>query len=294
MTLDFLAVHDALLGQGAVDLGDGFRALQVGKILSFAMDGGGFRGRGGPADPYYADFACRSLKLLAPEHTAIQEAASWVSELSPAPKDAIDAFSRTNVLRMAGRALPDIDARKILSSQALGNGLFSRLGERQPSAYNTFLANLTLAALGDPIEVSGLEQLLIDGGFGDMPGETVPQTSATAAAVSVLLMSGTLKPDTSDGVCEFLCSMQASDGGFLAHPAAPHSDLLSSYVAYLSLVMLGGEEAADVQGLGRFLRGVALPDGGFLSCGLDTETDVEYTFYGLGLLCLLRLKSEEA
>jgi len=294
MTLDFLAVHDALLAQGASDLGDGFRALQEQKILSFAMDGGGFRGRGGPADPYYADFACRSLKLLAPEHEAIQESATWVSELPQEPKDAIEVFSRTNVIRMAGRPLPDGDARKVLARQAIGNGLYSRPGERRPSAYNTFLANLTLAALGDSIEVNGLEQLLIDGGFGDMPGETVPQTSATAAAVSVLLMSGNLEPDVSDGVCEFLCSMQASDGGFLAHPAAPHSDLLSSYVAYLSLVMLGGEEAVDAQGLGRFLREVALPDGGFLSCGLDTETDVEYTFYGLGLLCLLRLKSEEA
>jgi prenyltransferase beta subunit len=126
----------------------------------------------------------------------------------------------------------------------------------------------------------------VEDGYLDTPGGSAPQTSATAAAAGVLLMAGE-RPD----VAPFLLHMQAKDGGFLAHPAAPHSDLLSTYSAYLTLVLLGEEDAVDHGALGRFLRSTALAEGGFRSCPLDPEADVEYTFYGVAAIALLKARS---
>lgn len=278
MKLNFLAVHDELLRMGAASLSPEFCRRQVAYVQSFRCDDGGFRGRGGGSDPYYTDFACRTLWLLG-ETSSLASAADSVSVLANPPADAIEAFCRLNVLRLAGRALPSPPLR-----HGLGDGGFARPGSEKLSAYHTFLSWLILAALAEdlPALPAGLADLRFEGGFCETAGEDSPQTSATAAAAAVLLMAG-----EAPLVTDFLVRMQATDGGFLAHPTAPHGDLLSTYTAFLTLAVCGDEDLVDRRAMAQFLKATALPDGGFRSCLLDLEGDVEYTFYGLATTCLL-------
>lgn len=283
MNLDFLAVHDATLRLGASLVSPGFKSKQIEFILSCQCDDGGFRGRGGGSDPYYTDFACRTLWLLG-ESTG--SAVDSVLSLGLPPKDVIEAFCRLNVLRLAGclESVSQDGFRSALDRQIIGGGIYARPGASTASAYHTFLAWLTRSALGDVVDIdtSALEALRVDGGFCESSGETAPQTSSTAAATGALLMAG-CDPD----IDEFLSRMQATDGGFLAHPSAPHGDLLSTYTAYLTLAMTGHEGSVDARSMATFLKETAFPDGGFRSCSLDMEADVEYTFYGVATTALL-------
>ena len=82
--------------------------------------------------------------------------------------------------------------------------------------------------------------------------------------------------------------MQAGDGGFLAHAAAPESDLLSTFTALTALAGLAALERADLASAGRFVRSLAEPDGGFRSSASDPEADIEYTYYGAAVVALLQ------
>ena len=59
--------------------------------------------------------------------------------------------------------------------------------------------------------------------------------------------------------------------------------------ACLTLWGLGGLQPIDVAAVARFLRSTAQAGGGFLACYGDEVPDVEYTYYGVGTLALLRL-----
>ena len=64
--------------------------------------------------------------------------------------------------------------------------------------------------------------------------------------------------------------------------------MLSTFTGLLTLWGLGGLEPIDVAAVERFLRSAACPAGGFLACPADQSPDVEYTYYGVGTLALLR------
>jgi geranylgeranyl transferase type-2 subunit beta len=291
LTLDFLAVHDALLAQGAASFSPEFRRRQAASVMSFRCADGGFRGRAGDSDPYYTDFACRTLRLLGDGSTALQGAAYYVLNLATPPKDVIDVFCRLNVLRLAGMLEDGATSvyRETLTRMSLAA---AKPDQELLDAYQTFLACLCRGILGEAVtvDVGRLPALQDAREDARAPGGPQFQTSTTAAAAAVLLMSGAMTPAQAESIGAFLAHMQAEDGGFLAHPAAPHSDLLSTYTAFVTLAMLGFEDDADAVALARFLKGTALPEGGFRSCALDTDTDVEYTFYGVAAMALLHAK----
>jgi geranylgeranyl transferase type-2 subunit beta len=87
--------------------------------------------------------------------------------------------------------------------------------------------------------------------------------------------------------------MQADDGGLRAQPSAPVGDLLSTFTAMVALASVGALELLDLAAAGRFAGSLRTPEGGFRSCALDPEADVEYTYYGLGTLALLRAHLDE-
>jgi hypothetical protein len=45
----------------------------------------------------------------------------------------------------------------------------------------------------------------------------------------------------------------------------------------------------NVAAVARFIRSTACLGGGFRACAMGDEPDIEYTYYGLGSLALMRL-----
>ncbi|HUV38803.1 MAG TPA: prenyltransferase/squalene oxidase repeat-containing protein, partial [Planctomycetota bacterium] len=112
-------------------------------------------------------------------------------------------------------------------------------------------------------------------------------TNPTAAALGILSTLDALDATTARRARTFLVSMQRADGGFAATPGAPVSDLMSSFTALAALGDTGSLEDVRLGDLGRYVKGLALEPGGFRGSPADEATDVEYTYYGLGVLALL-------
>ena len=121
------------------------------------------------------------------------------------------------------------------------------------------------------------------GGFADTLETETPGTNPTAAGVGLLRILDALD----QRAAAFLLAQQRPDGGFAAHPAAPVSDLLSTFTALVALADAGAIRRARLADVGRFVQRLALPSGGFAPVLADDSSDVEYTFYGLGSLALL-------
>ena len=81
--------------------------------------------------------------------------------------------------------------------------------------------------------------------------------------------------------------MQNAEGGLRAHARIPAADLLSTFAGLAALADLDALSAVDTAAARRYLDSLALPGGGFRGGAWDDRADLEYTFYGLGVLALL-------
>lgn len=301
MYLDDL--DDLLIG-GADSLGRELRERQRRYVLALQQPDGGFGGRRGPSDLYYTDFSLRVLTLTQPadgvEDPALARAAGFLAANGRAPVDVVSCFNVLNSARMLGRMMRSqpgplpAECSAALSRWNLPSGGVARQGGDGVSAYATFLAALSREMLDEsfpdaPAAVQAIQRLKRpDGGYADMAGAASGQTSATAAAIAFLTMNGApAGPDA--GAVDFLCAMQAADGGFRACPGAPESDLLSTYTALVSLLALGGMKRVNLLNAVRFIGGLAFEQGGFGASPSDAEPDAEYTCYGLSTLALMRV-----
>ena len=310
----YLDMLDEMLRSGTDGLSDSFCTSQLQFVAAQQEKDGGFRGRQGSSDLYYTDFALRTLFLLDPAHPAFKKAADYVFS-SPGitkspPPTLVDCFSILNIRRMLKKCPeavevitrndivddfdPEAIQKTLLQHEAIDGGFARSPGDRETSAYRTFLAALCYSMLDEELPerdnaIEALQKLKRpDGGYAEMSNQAVSQTNATAAAVAFLMMSNAFTEEEAATTIRFLANMQCEDGGFRAHAAAPFGDLLSSFTGYLTLSGIEGVENIDAAALGRFLRERAATSGGFLACDGDAEADVEYSYYGLGLLALLR------
>ena len=188
-----------------------------------------------------------------------------------------------------------------LRGHLLPSGGFSRFADDgRVSAYHTFLGSLCfqllevdMPAIEDAIDaISALNRA--DGGYAELADQAASQTNATAAAVGFLVMHDALPPEKAAATARFLAKMQSADGGLKPHAAVASGDLLSTFTGLLTLSSLGGFHEIDAAGVARFLQRTAHPSGGFLACEGDDTPDVEYTYYGVGTLALLRVLAAEA
>jgi geranylgeranyl transferase type-2 subunit beta len=99
-------------------------------------------------------------------------------------------------------------------------------------------------------------------------------------------MPGALE-EVRDDVSVFLAEMASPEGGLRANGRAPLADLLSTFTAAWTLEQLGGLHRLDVDQVRRYAESLQRPEGGFHGGLWDEGHDVEYTFYGLGVLALL-------
>jgi geranylgeranyl transferase type-2 subunit beta len=81
--------------------------------------------------------------------------------------------------------------------------------------------------------------------------------------------------------------MPSVEGGFRANARAPLADLLSTFTACWTLDQLGALDRTNPGAALGFTRGLEQEGGGFRGGLWDEGSDVEYTFYGLGVLALL-------
>ncbi len=285
-TLDQL---DSLLLTGAAGLGPGFRGQQLGYLCRAQLPGGGFPGRQGGADLYYTDFALRLALLLGAEEAVWERTAGYLRRLPP-PADLISLFCLLNASRllMAAEILLPLDREplcELLAALALPTGGF---------AYATFIGAMCaemlevdlLTGTDTVAAINGLQGPR--GGYRESPGPGQEQTSATAAAVAFLNMQGALSDEAASAAARFLQAMQGPGGGLWAHADAAVEDLLSTFTGLVALVGLPEAEGVDLLGVARFACDLAMPDGGFAATRHDAETDLEYTYYGVATLALLR------
>ena len=81
--------------------------------------------------------------------------------------------------------------------------------------------------------------------------------------------------------------MASPEGGLRANARAPLADLLSTFTGAWTLDQLNALNRLDLNSIRSYVQALELNSGGFRAGLWDNRSDVEYTFYGLGVLGLL-------
>lgn len=271
-------------------------------FLSAQMENGGFCGRKRTSDLYYTAFALRGLFLLGGLNDAAlqQSVADYLEQERNRPFTAVELssyiFCISILFTVLGQEIPPEERtwmkERLYRFQKADRCFGTSENTPYSSTYQTFLTSVSLEMLGEneavrqiPVEPI-LRRQRADGGFVELEPLRESGTNPTAAAVGFLKLRET-EPADKPAAVNFLLQRQGTTGGFQANTKIPIADLLSSFTAMTALNDLNAAERSDVVSLNRFLRGLQLPDGGYFGAEWDKQSDVEYTFYGFALECLL-------
>jgi geranylgeranyl transferase type-2 subunit beta len=271
---------------------------------------GGFSGRAGGSDLYYTGFALRGLAVLDALTPAIAERASgFLRGCLTHQTSVIDFFSLLYscvLVQLAGGPdafagspsnWQDRVAETLESFRTSDGGYAKTIGGASGSTYHTFLVALCYQLLGRPLpRLADVVRFIAgrsreDGGYVEMAPMRRGGTNPTAAAAGLLQMAAEEMPsaleEVREGVIAFLAGMASPEGGLRANGRAPLADLLSTFTAAWTLEQLGGLHRLDAKQIWRYAESLQRPEGGFHGGLWDEGHDVEYTFYGLGVLALL-------
>jgi geranylgeranyl transferase type-2 subunit beta len=267
---------------------------------------GGFSGREGESDLYYTGFALRGLSVLdalTPEIS--NRAAAYLRGCLSSRASVVDLFSLLyacllvqasggpDALADSATDWPQRVAAMLETFRTPDGGYNKSPGATAASTYHTFLVGLCYELLAQPVpRPEELAQLALarrrdDGGFVEVAPMRRSGTNPTAAGIGILqLVGGTVAPEIAAPTIDFLAQMPGMDGGLRANDRVPLSDLLSTFTGCWTLAQLGALSRIDLKQVAQFAQAVELPEGGFRGGLWDEATDVEYTFYGLGVLVL--------
>ncbi|MCA9054656.1 MAG: terpene cyclase/mutase family protein [Planctomycetaceae bacterium] len=276
-------------------------------VLQHQQPDGGFRGREGDSDLYYTAFAVRSLSLLGDvESTVWQRLAGYSRRQNWREMGVIDLMNWLSIslaLQLAGG--PDLLADETgewreemlarIERVRRSDGGYAKSDEgAMGSTYHSFLALLSYELLGADIpQPNRLIQFLYDrqrddGGFVEIAPMRRSGTNPTAAAAASLDILGAMDDELRDDIRAFLIDARGDDGGFSANSRIPFSDGLSTFTGLLTAEDIGAPRLLDVDEVRRLVeKQLEFPTGGFRAATWDAQADVEYTFYGLGLVALL-------
>lgn len=247
---------------------------------------GAYRDRSGNPDLYYTVFGLECLRAL----SAKLPAATPEYLRTFGHGEDLDLVHLSSLIRCWANVARDIPIAPDLERFRTADGGYGLSGPG--TLYGCFLAMGTYQDLRLPIPnadafLTCIQQLRAgDGAFANHVGAPLGQTSSTAAAVGLLRHLDEPVPREVSG---WLQRMQHTSGGFLAAPAAPIPDLLSTATALHALASLKTpldpmrEPALD------FLDTLWTTRGGFLGSWADETLDCEYTYYGLLALGYLSL-----
>jgi geranylgeranyl transferase type-2 subunit beta len=300
----------ARLADGIARLPPGVRDRHAAYLHTAQNADGGFSGREGGSDLYYTGFALRGLAVLdalTPEVCA--RAADFLRGSLARQTNVVDFFSLLyacllvqlrggpDVLADAPADWPDRVADTLETFRMADGGYAKFPGASSGSTYHTFLVGLCYQLLGRPLpRAADIVRFVAsrrrdDGGYVEVAAMRRSGTNPTAAAVGLLQLVAdevpVLTPAECDRVSGFLAEMSAPDGGLRANGRAPLADLLSTFTATWTLEQLGQLYRIDRQQVRHFARALEQRDGGFFGGLWDEASDVEYTFYGIGVFGLL-------
>ena len=276
-------------------------------ILSRQQRDGGFKGREGDSDLYYTSFAVRGLAVLdgltteeAKQigrfigtfdwHTLhVVDLISWLySALVTQTFGGPDPFAKEPA------DWPDQIAAKLESVRTLDGGYAKSTEGAIGSTYHSFLTVMTYELLDrKPPKPNKLGQFLFDrqrddGGFVEIAPMKTSGTNPTAAAVVLLKRLGFADEQLTADLRDFLKQVRSDEGGFQANTRIPFADGLSTFTSLLVAQDFGLDKALDLSAIKAFItQQLEFPTGGFRGASWDEQADVEYTFYGLGVLGLL-------
>lgn len=294
------------LTAGLARLPEDFRARHAGYLRAAQNPDGGFSGREGGSDLYYTGFGLRGLavlRALTPEicerasrflRQSLVQQASIVDFFSLLYSSVLVELAGAEVLSEAPADWPERVAATLETFRTPDGGYAKTPGATGGSTYHTFLVGLCYQLLGKPLpSPEDLVRFIHtrrrdDGGFVEIAPMRRSGTNPTAGAIGALQLVGDgLTDEVRTGVVDFLARMPGMEGGLRANDRAPLSDLLSTFTGCWTLAQLDALDRLDFDAVRAYAQSLEQPDGGFRGGIWDERADVEYTFYGLGVLALL-------
>jgi geranylgeranyl transferase type-2 subunit beta len=309
LAVPYLPRLNARLADGLARLPASVRQRHADYLCSVQNPDGGVPGREGSSDLYYTGFALRGLSVLDALTPAFCERASGFLHTTLASQaSVVDFFSLLyscllvqasggpDVLAGSPADWPDRVAATLESFRTSDGGYAKGPGGASGSTYHTFLVTLCYQMLGrdvprpEDIVRFVLSRRREDGGFVEIAPMRRSGTNPTAAAVGLLsLVEPAVGPpaaEVREGVIGFLTEMPSLEGGMRANGRVPLADLLSTFTASWTLAELGALDRLEADSMRAYAEGVEREEGGFHGGLWDEGFDVEYTFYGLGVLGL--------
>jgi len=276
-------------------------------LLSQQTDSGGFKGREGDADLYYSGFAVRALAVTGGmEVECSRGVAEYLRTIDPMTLGVIDLlswlYSALVVQTSDGtdllRELPHDFVPRVMAgieNNRTSDGGYAKSNEGAlGSTYQSFMVALTYELLGQKLpRRNAMVQFLFDrqrddGGFVEIAPMKRSGTNPTAAAVALLRQLNAIESDFADDVLGFLTDVVSTEGGFQANTRIPFADGLSTFTGLLTAHDLGRRDLMPPDKILDWVtNSLELPTGGFRGASWDQQADVEYSFYGLGILGLL-------
>lgn len=281
------------------------RSRHVGYLIGKQNPDGGWSGREGESDLYYSALALRGLAVLEALTPSIAgSAGAFLRSSLSKETTVVDFYSLLyacllvqaagggDVLADSPANWPDRVATTLESFRTSDGGYNKGPGSLSGSTYHCFLVGLVYEVLGrgfpQPEQVASfvLSRRREDGGFVEVAPMRRSGTNPTAAAVGTLMLTNSLTDDVARGVADYLAEMPSDEGGLRANGRVPVADLLSTFTACWTLADLGALDRINGPAVAAYARYCARPEGGFHGGLWDEGHDVEYTFYGLGVLGL--------
>lgn len=308
--MSYLSRLNAQLGEGVARIAPDRLHRHARYLLASQNPDGGFSGREGGSDLYYTGFALRGLSILGSLSPEVADRAGKYLAASLREQAAVvDFFSLlysillvqtaggADVLADSAPDWADRVAQTLESFRCPDGGYGKSPSAPSGSTYHSFLMALCFEFLAREIPRPGELARFVqgrqreDGGFVEIAPMKRSGTNPTAAGVGLLQILEpdffTERPEVREGVVNFLREMPSAEGGLRANSRIPLADLLSSFTGAWTLHQLNALGELDLVELRLYAEALEQDVGGFRGGLWDEVVDVEYTFYGLGVLGLV-------
>ena len=304
--MNYLENMTLQLATGLGQLPDSVSDSHTAYILNAQQPDGGYRGRESGSDLYYTSFALRGLAISGKLHgPSAERAAGFLHDQLEKEIAVVDLIALIysvkllqvsaglDVLQKKGAAWRNRLVEFLNTCQRPDGGYARGPDNPRSSTYQTFLSLICFELLNaSPKDPEATVRFLRsqqrdDGGFVEFAPMRRSGTNPTAAAIGGLKILDQTPDALRKEVAEFLAGMQTSEGGLRANTRIPIADLLSSFTGLFTLIEIGEQDRLHLDELANFVSQLSDNNNGFCAALWDTETDVEYTFYGLGSLALL-------